>query len=331
MKRFLTISTALLLAALVLAPNAAAQDVWKMPTTTDTVLDTLSAVSEAITVIDGLHDVPTANVATNAQMKDVIGNKNDAAVTAVDTTKSLIAYAKGIITLLGSLSLISDKEKSLLGIGAFPGFQDFFNLVADAAAPDTDLWAVLEAGGGTTTVVNNTAGEPGYLFLNNGANTGDKTLTYTQNKKVIGLKGGVTEIHLSSYARFIWTDTDGSQCAIGFIENDKTPTVADDLLEVSGAYEVASIGVWDQIPVAVTGTTDPEQQTDLSSWITTNVWFLMEIVITASDVKFYIDDVLRATHSTQVPSSVWQVAIAADNVTFVAATTSLQFLQVWGE
>lgn len=53
----------------------------------------------SVDVVDGYFDVPTADVATNAQERDVVGNKTDAAVTAVGTTKSITAYAKGLVTM----------------------------------------------------------------------------------------------------------------------------------------------------------------------------------------------------------------------------------------
>jgi len=52
-------------------------------------------------VIDGYHDVPAQDSADNAQMRDVIGNKTDAAVQdADDATTSIMAYVKGIIDVL---------------------------------------------------------------------------------------------------------------------------------------------------------------------------------------------------------------------------------------
>lgn len=41
--------------------------------------------------------VPTADTSTNALERDVVGNKTDAAVNAVGTTKSLMAYLKGLL------------------------------------------------------------------------------------------------------------------------------------------------------------------------------------------------------------------------------------------
>jgi hypothetical protein len=60
-------------------------------------------LDEIITTLAGLSTniaVPTADSTANALIQDVVGNKADAAVTAVGTTKSAIAYLKGIINLL---------------------------------------------------------------------------------------------------------------------------------------------------------------------------------------------------------------------------------------
>ncbi len=71
---------------------------------TDTKTDILdsqdAAIIAAIVVIDGLHDVPTADAASNTYMRDVIGNKIDAAVTVTTTIKSIMAYIKGALNLL---------------------------------------------------------------------------------------------------------------------------------------------------------------------------------------------------------------------------------------
>lgn len=62
-------------------------------------VDDVSAVSAAVAVIDGYHDVATADAVTNAVMSDVVGNKEDAAAAgAVSTTESLMAYLKQLVT-----------------------------------------------------------------------------------------------------------------------------------------------------------------------------------------------------------------------------------------
>ena len=57
-------------------------------------------IETKIDVIDAYHDVATADAATNAVMSDVIGNKTDAAVEAVTTDKTLMAYQKGVNNVL---------------------------------------------------------------------------------------------------------------------------------------------------------------------------------------------------------------------------------------
>jgi hypothetical protein len=59
-----------------------------------------------LAVIDGFHDVPAADDAGNVVMRDVIGNKEDAAAAgAVSTTESLMAYAKQIVTFQNAEAL----------------------------------------------------------------------------------------------------------------------------------------------------------------------------------------------------------------------------------
>lgn len=55
-------------------------------------------VEAKVDVIDGYHDVATANTSTNTVMRDAIGNKTDTAVTAGTTTKSIMAYTKGVLS-----------------------------------------------------------------------------------------------------------------------------------------------------------------------------------------------------------------------------------------
>lgn len=56
-----------------------------------------AGIEGKLDVIDGYFDVPTADATTDTTMRDVIGKKNDAAVNAVTTTKSVMAYTKGIV------------------------------------------------------------------------------------------------------------------------------------------------------------------------------------------------------------------------------------------
>jgi len=59
-----------------------------------------------VDTIDGLHDIPVADVVDNAQMRDVIGNKTDAAVTTVGNVSSLMAYLKAVLNQTPSINEI---------------------------------------------------------------------------------------------------------------------------------------------------------------------------------------------------------------------------------
>ena len=53
--------------------------------------------SDDVSAITAALLVPTADVSTNTNERDVIGNKTDASVTTVGTTKSITAYLKGVL------------------------------------------------------------------------------------------------------------------------------------------------------------------------------------------------------------------------------------------
>lgn len=55
--------------------------------------------SDDVSSVSAQLNVPSADVTTNTNERDVIGNKTDAAVTAVGTTKTIIAYSKGLVTM----------------------------------------------------------------------------------------------------------------------------------------------------------------------------------------------------------------------------------------
>jgi len=74
------------------------------------------AAATSLSTIDGFHDVPTADVGDNSQMRDVIGNKADAAAAgAVTATESLMAYAKQNVT---------NTEAAATSLSTIDGFHD---------------------------------------------------------------------------------------------------------------------------------------------------------------------------------------------------------------
>lgn len=76
-------------------------DVNEILTDTGTTLPATLAtiVTSTGTTIPALHAVPAAEAATNVNARDVLGNKEDNPTFSVGTTKSLMAYVKGVISI----------------------------------------------------------------------------------------------------------------------------------------------------------------------------------------------------------------------------------------
>jgi hypothetical protein len=76
-------------------------------TSTDNAMSYIKQLVTELQVVDGYFDVPTADATTDVTMRDVVGKKNDAAVGAVTTTKSLMGYLKGVLNAVtaGTLSI----------------------------------------------------------------------------------------------------------------------------------------------------------------------------------------------------------------------------------
>jgi hypothetical protein len=75
----------------------------------------------------GEIEVPTADVVTNLNIRDVIGNKTDAAVATVTTTKSLMAYIKGILNATGTAN-VKDSSAGPTTTGALTNAATIFTV-----------------------------------------------------------------------------------------------------------------------------------------------------------------------------------------------------------
>jgi len=225
---------------------------------------------------------------------------------------------------------LTAKEKSLLGIGVFPAFQDLFNTVADGADPDVTNWTVVE-NNGVVKIENHTTDLPGgWCLAASGANTGDDGLACTFDKRIISFKEGVETIHFASRVNPLWASNTGYVVGIGLLEND---SLIASIQELATANECpASIVVNDDIPTAYSSDGAVIESTDLSAHISFNTWFDLLIIISSSDVKFYIDETLRATHETRVPSSIWQIAFGGTNVDNASSETiEVEGVTLWAE
>ena len=229
---------------------------------------------------------------------------------------------------IAALSLMSAKEKSLLGIGAFPGFRSYFNRVADGAVPDANIWTLVENGGGLVTVQNDLANKPGYLYCASGPGAGDDAIAVTKDKLVFSLKAPVTSLHLKCRLKSDFSNNATPTGVVGFANNDLVMTQCSDWS--NPASYCAGVYNSSNIVRGLSGDGTFTEELNCSAWTADNTWFDFEVVVSAGDVKFYIDDVLRGTHLVRIPSTVFQLVVGA---TFqdVQSFTFVEYIDVWCE
>jgi len=224
---------------------------------------------------------------------------------------------------------LTAKEASILGIGVYPGFRDYFdeNGVDNGFPPDPAWWNVVENGGGTVQCLNNTADAPGFIECNSGAVNNDDALMHTRAFKFLSLKGDCTSIHLKARLRFNWSSATGEVIGFGFLRRDTIPASVANIITAPNSQ--AAIGVDDNVPTAYSQNAGL-QTTDISAYISDNVWFDCEIIINAVNVTFYIDDVLVATHATNVPDCIWHIALGSTCLDTNDEILDIQYCDAWG-
>lgn len=87
-----------------------------------------TGIEGKIDIIDGYHDVPAADTSDNAQLRDVVGNKTDAAAAGVvSATESVMAYAK---QLVGDTDVMHKDAANYLAVTALMTASSTWNSVA---------------------------------------------------------------------------------------------------------------------------------------------------------------------------------------------------------
>lgn len=112
--------------------------------TTNVVANADGSVLERVEYLQSVHVVPTADVATNTLLRDVVGNKTDAAIYDKAANKSVIAYLKGLVSMLAGTD----------GIATFPASAVPGNAVSMAEVL-RDAWDVLRNGTGGSEPATN--------------------------------------------------------------------------------------------------------------------------------------------------------------------------------
>ncbi|MBA7478807.1 hypothetical protein ES707_14235 [subsurface metagenome] len=244
-------------------------------------------------VVDAIRGVDVTGLA--------LGIANSRAV--VDANAVILADLHD--TDIPAIATLTDKERSLMGLGVYPGFSEDFDKVADAADPSATNWTVTENGGGTVNVRNNTTDVAGFARGYSGIVVGEDGLCSTRDKRVFALKNGVTEIHLAARLRFLWNFATGENCGIGFMANEIVPGSVTDL--VAAANHVVSVVVHDNLPMSFMSNGANVEETDLSAYVAGDTWLDLEIILRAASADYWINGTLRNQKTTFMADSVFQL------------------------
>lgn len=141
----------------------------------------------------------------------------------------------------------------------------------------------------------------------------------SQNLASLELKTGSTINSVASVYGEAWTEGD----AVNYLKNPRfiiiakiSATTNQKVYLVSGGYQLNGFGFYveDGTLYAVHYKDGTPYTTDISSGITLNAWHRYKAVYTSgSKIEFYVDDVLKATHESNLPED---GSDAADEINF---------------
>jgi hypothetical protein len=232
-------------------------------------------------------------------------------------TDSLAKLREAIEAYMG----LTAKQASLLGAGAFKGFQDYFGDGGTANAIKSAYWTEITSGTtpGTITIRTDVSGAPPYVELYSGADLDDYALIHGDGKYSISpYESDITTVHMKFCMRLSSVGTADDMVAWCGLQRG-TYTGPDDYARVvkdnNGVRFLTSDGV-------------SSEWTALS--LSANTWYTFEICWTTSDVKLYQDGSLVATHTAYLPLRPLHVAAVAYNAGG-AITLDVAYVQLWAE
>ena len=236
---------------------------------------------------------------------------------------------------------LSGKDKSFLGLFHAQGINEWFLNVADLADPDTAIWTVTEDNDGTVRCIRTAAG--GYIgschIVAGSGSTNDSVIS-SQELRCIDFQGGYSEryadgrtIVVGCRTKFSLEDLTG-EAAIGMCGTAITADQCD-----SGTAAFAGIHCDNDVVRAITDNRTSIQATTLTTNFSnaTSIHLMIKSIyhqggVGTNRVEFYLNDVLKATHSTNINYSVpVGFVAAAKNTNSVATDLRVNFVQLWSE
>ena len=221
---------------------------------------------------------------------------------------------------------LTAKEKSFAGMISQPFLKEDFCTVSSSAKPDVSEWTTTQDDQCAATVHH---GEGiTYVKVLATHRIGNACTIKTNDKKCWNMAElalhGLTSLRLK--ARVQIPDLTG-QCGIGFwIRTGGNAATFD-----RGNHDICSLYCFDDVVKLNSSDGTVKEETTITGEISDNTWFNFEIVVTASDVKYYIDDVLKATHTEHLPDAPLCVGVSARFVSAITPIIKVQYIHVWVE
>ncbi len=303
------------------------------------ILGVLTNIFSKIKYLYGVADADRSEITTDSYLAQIMA-VDGAAADFDDNTDSLEAIRDRIDALIGTpaadvsadiaaLETPNNKALSLGNMRGQLGLNEWFFNIANAAVPNTAIWAVTEDNDAEVKAFIQVADS--YMQIKAGTVATNDAIISTKDLmtwSVLKDNGNIASLHLKTKFRVI--DLTGEA---GFGFTTQSSDGAADVWDVLN-FHVASVHIDNDTVNLCSSDGVATEKTDAHTptWIDTdNTWYTVEIVITTTDVKFYIDEILRATHTTRVPSHSHMAAASAKNTNGITANIDAQYIQVWTE
>ncbi len=239
--------------------------------------------------------------------------------TVVDAIRAVDVPA--IQAAIVAIPAVTAKQQGLLGVRGQPPLQEFFQNGANGDPPDASKWVLTVDGDASIAISTG-----GIWSCNISAGTGaanDAVMRTFGIQNFAPFKEGITSLNFK--ARFYAGDLSG-EFGIG--------TISATSLATANLWDTAlsQMGIWCDNDTVYAESADAvaDEQTDLTAYFADATWVTIEIIHEIGvDVKFYINDTLRATHSTRLPGLDVQVAVAAKHTNGFNPNLYAHFIQAW--
>lgn len=249
----------------------------------------------------------------------VIGARQKDTAPAYDAdTDSLEAISEAI----GGLAAggLTDKERSLLGCGVYQGFSEQFTHPGRSGTTiDSAKWTTAQGNGGSVTIRQSDVNLGGLVRVLSGNSVGGTAQISTVDKYDVSPRSRlITTVHLKFSCHITAFPATPNYMTLGF--------------RASGNFQRAELSAHSSYGIAYhTADASAHTYVDASSDITAATWFVCEIVWSVTDVKFYIDGVLKTTVTTTLPTIPRPVMFYVYRDGGVSVTYYIDSVELWAE